>query len=104
MGARIIAAVMGCGFAALVAAPAIAGNDPEVIPTLESRAPAGAIGTCDVVGTEGDDQFGSVTMGLVVCGLGGNDTVALLQDGTFVGGDGDDGVDLMRNGVFDGGK
>src|SRR5687768_12219311 len=79
----------------LVAAPTVAAQESDVlVPPLG----------CDVVGTDGDDHFPSVEGGSTVCGLGGNDTVLLLADGTFIGGTGDDMVDAMTSGVFHGGE
>ncbi len=60
--------------------------------------------TCTITGTRGDDVFGSIPLGAVACGFGGNDTVRSWVYGTFYGGNGDDVVDTSNtNGSESGG-
>jgi Ca2+-binding RTX toxin-like protein len=54
-----------------------------------------------VSGTEGDDVIDTIAPGVVFCGLGGDDVVA-VNNGWFYGGDGIDTV-TVNNAMFDGG-
>ena len=61
----------------------------------------GALVTCTVVGTSGDNVFPSVPTGTTTCGFGGNDRAGGVS-GTFYGGPGNDRADYVA-GTFIGG-